>query len=77
MCALRWPTAQALSITSCPRTTLSRKAPPRDVTLRFPPRSKPERGLRQVTHRFTSDPRPSNDTLTADSDDRFRRIKQL
>lgn len=76
VCALGESKAQSLPLTVCPRTTLTRKAPPRDVTLRFQPRSKPERGLRQVTHRFTSDPRPKNDTLTVGSDERFRLVKQ-
>lgn len=76
VCRLDASNVQSLSLTVCPQTTLSRKAPPRDVKLRFQPRSKPERGLRQVVHRFTSDPQQSDDTLSVGSNERFRLVKQ-
>lgn len=76
VCTLRWPAARALLIRGCFRTTLSRKAPPRDVTLRFPPQSQAGRGLRDVTRRLVGNPERSGDSLTVGIEERFRLVKK-
>lgn len=75
-CALHWPTANQISVTGCPQTTLSRKAPPRDTTLTFHPQSKEGRALRRVVQQFTSNAERRGDSLSVGTEERFQLVRQ-
>jgi hypothetical protein len=75
-CTLHWPAANQLSVTDCPQTTLSRKAPPRDTTLTFHPQSNEGRALQRVAQQFTTNAKQSGDSLSVGTEERFHLVRE-
>lgn len=76
VCVLDGFSSEPLSISYCPQTTLARKAPPRDSSLRLEPQSKAERGLRRIVEQFVETPVQSGDSLAVGAEERFWLVRQ-
>jgi hypothetical protein len=74
-CTLHWRTANQIAVAGCPRTTLSRMAPPRDTTLTVHPQSKEGRALRQRVQRLTRNAEQHGDDLSIGEDERVQLVR--